>query len=71
MKKIRVTRTEIMEFEPDPEWYPGEDLSIEEMMQMEEENLKNLSIEEYFDMSDHLVSDKIKFEIVDERKEEK
>lgn len=65
MKRIRVTRTEAMEFEPDPAWYPGENLSIEEMMQMEKENLKNLSIEEYFDMSDHLIKDEVKFEIIE------
>jgi hypothetical protein len=35
------------------------------MMQMEKENLKNLSIEEYFDMSDHLIKDEVKFEIIE------
>jgi len=65
MKKIRVTRTQIMEFEPNPKWYPGEDLTIEEMLKMEKENLKNLSLDEYFDMSEHLVKDDVKFEIVE------
>lgn len=66
MKKIRVTRTEVMEFEPNPEWYSEhETLTIEEMLKMEKENLKSISNDEYFDMDDYLVKDEVKFEIVD------
>lgn len=57
--KIRITRTQIVEFTPDPDWYP-ENSTMEDMINIEKENC-------YTDpeiLFSDLVSEDFKFEVI-------
>ena len=62
-KKIRVTRKQVMEFEPNPNWYE-EGSTIEEMVQAEKESIANIGADEYFELGIRLIDD-VSFEIVE------
>ena len=60
MKKIRLTRVEVVEYEPNPEYYP-EGSTIEQMAQMDSAETNDVRDEIF--MSD-LKSEKITYEII-------
>jgi hypothetical protein len=63
MSKVRMIRTMIVEYEPNPKYYP-KGSTIEEMASIDIEQMKESGdYESLFD--NELISDELKFEIVD------
>ena len=60
-KKIRLIRTMVVEYVPNPEWYP-EGFTIEQMAELD----ANVDDRELMFSGDDLIKDEVKWEIVED-----
>jgi hypothetical protein len=60
-KKIRLIRTMVVEYTPDPEWYP-EGFTIEQMAELD----ANADDRELTFSGDHLIKDEVRWEIIED-----